>query len=172
MFQLGDKVVYPNHGIGEIKNVTEINVAGHTAQFFEVYIFSSKSVVKVPAGNAVSVGLRKLLNKDDIENLYAYLRGKELVSYDDWKERFKLNSDLMRTGKIDDMVKVLKNLYFVSLRKPLSFREKRMYERSTQLIASEIAEVRKASVRDIEETMLNALQASAENAGLTNNEDE
>lgn len=170
MFEVGDKVVYPNHGIGEIKNATEINVSGHSARFFEVLILASKSTVKVPAGNAEAVGLRKLVAKDDIESLYGYLRGEELVTYDDWKERFKLNSDLMRTGKIEDMIKVLKNLHFVSMQKPLSFREKRMYERATQLVASEIAEVRKVPVREIEEMLLNALNSATEKAGLPEEE--
>ena len=166
MFEVGDKVVYPNHGVGIIREVKEFEVGGQTARFFEVYITSSKSTVKVPANNAESVGLRKLLTKEDIENVFTYLRGKEVLDYEDWKERFKLNSDLMRTGRIDDMAKVLKNLHFVSVRKPLSFREKRMHERATSLIATEIAEVRKSSVRDVEEMMLNSLGIVVEEAGI------
>jgi CarD family transcriptional regulator len=172
MFDVGDKVVYPNHGIGEIRDVAEIKVGGHEAKFFEVFITSSKSVVKVPAGNAESVGLRKLISKDDIENVYAYMRSEDLVEYEDWKERFKLNSDLMRTGKVNDMMKVLKNLYFVSLEKPLSFREKRMYERATQLIASELAEVRKATVREVEDSLISQLEVAANNAGLPKPEED
>lgn len=167
MFQVGDKVVYPNHGVGLIRGLSEFVFDNETAKFFEVYIISSKSTVKVPANNAESVGLRHLLSKEDIENVFAYLRNDELSEYDDWKERFKINSDLMRTGKIDDMATVLKNLHFISLRKPLSFREKRMYERSLQLIASEMAEVRKTSVKEIEESLLNALGVAAEARGIT-----
>lgn len=167
MFDVGDKVVYPNHGVGLIRNVSEFVVAGESVRFFEVYILSSKSTVKVPAGNAESVGLRKLLSKEEVEGVFAYLRGEELLEYGDWKERFKLNSDHMRTGKIDDMNKVLKNLYFVSLKKPLSFREKRMYERAIQLIAAEIAEVRKRTLREVEESLLHALGTSAEAKGLS-----
>jgi CarD family transcriptional regulator len=171
MFQVGDKVVYPNHGVGLIKNVSEFVVAGQQVRFFEVLIINSKSTVKVPAGNAASVGLRKLLNKEEIEGVFAYMRSEELNVFDDWKERFKVNSDLMRTGKIDDMASVLKNLYFVSLNKPLSFREKRMYERSLQLISSEIAEVRKRPLRDVEESLLNALNESADARGIKSEED-
>lgn len=166
MFEVGDKVVYPNHGVGVIREVKEFEVGGQTARFFEVYITSSKSTVKVPANNAVSVGLRKLLTKEDIENVFTYLRSADVLQYDDWKERFKLNSDLMRTGKIDDMAKVLKNLHFVSVRKPLSFREKRMHERALNLIATEIAEVRKATIREVEEMLQNSLNIAVEEAGI------
>ena len=117
--------------------------------------------MKVPANNADTVGLRDLIDKNDIETVFAYLRGPELLEYGDWKERFKENSDLMRTGKMLDMAAVLKNLHFVSLEKPLSFREKRMYERAVNLIASEIAEVRKTPTLEIQET-LNHVLAKAE----------
>lgn len=169
MFQVGDKVVYPNHGVGVITAVNEYVIGGNKVQFFEVNIIASKSTVKVPAGNAVAVGLRKLLSKEEIEGVFAYLRSDGLNEYDDWKERFKLNSDLMRTGKVDDMARVLKNLHFLSLDKPLSFREKRMYERAFELIIGEISEVRKSQHREVEESLLNALAVGAQARGLDPN---
>ncbi len=132
-----------------------------------MYILASKSTIKVPAGNAESVGLRKLLDKEQIEEIFSYLRNDTALQYDDWKDRFKQNSDLMRTGKVMDMTSVLKNLHFVSMKKPLSFREKRMYERSIQLISNEISEVRKQSIRAIEENLLNALTIATDAAGIT-----
>jgi len=162
MFQLGDKVVYPNHGIGVIENISEFEVAGEKIAFFTVRILSSNSTVKVPATNADAVGLRHLITRKDIEDVYSYLRGGELARYDDWKDRFKLNSDLMRTGKMLDMAVVLKSLYYVSLEKPLSFREKRMYDRALELIASEIAEVRKTTPRETEERILKIIEHSRE----------
>jgi CarD family transcriptional regulator len=166
MFQVGDKVVYPNHGIGLVRDEVEFEVAGTTARFFEVYILASKSTVKVPANNAEAVGLRKLLDKEQLEEVNAYLRSTDVLEYTDWKERFKQNSDLMRTGKVMDMVAVLKNLHFVSITKPLSFREKRMYERSMQLICTEIAEVRKRSMRSIEESITKNLNDAADALGI------
>jgi CarD family transcriptional regulator len=157
MYQVGDKVVYPNHGVGRIESINEYSVGGQNIRFYTVLILTSRSTVKVPASNAKAVGLRELIDKSDIEEVFAYLRGPEVLRYDDWKERFKQNSDQMRTGKILDMAAVLKNLYFVSLEKPLSFREKRMYERSMQLIASEISEVRKTPTLEVHESLLSTL---------------
>lgn len=164
MFKVGDKVVYPNHGVGRIESINEYEVSGQVIKFYTVLILSSKSTVKVPASNAEAVGLRDLIGKEEIEAVFAYLRGPEHVEYSDWKARFKENSDLMRTGKILDMAAVLKNLHFVSLEKPLSFREKRMYERSMNLIASEMAEVRKTATLEMQESLLNSL-SKAEKAG-------
>ena len=88
-----------------------------------------------------------------------------MARYDDWKERFKVNSDLMRTGKMHEMAVVLKSLHFVSLEKPLSFREKRMHERATSLIATEIAEVRNTSPLEIEKKLLKSLDEAVEKVG-------
>ena len=162
MFKVGDKVVYPNHGIGLIEGANEFEVAGEKISFFTIRILASNSTVKIPSNNAENVGLRNLVTKPQIKEVYSYLRGQELAEYDDWKERFKVNSDLMRTGKIEDMAVVLKSLYFVGLEKPLSFREKRMYDRSLELIASEIAEVRKTVDRNIEQKLLHALEQARE----------
>ena len=162
MFKVGDKVVYPNHGIGLIEGANEFEVAGEKISFFTIRILASNSTVKIPSNNAENVGLRNLVTKPQIKEVYAYLRGQDLAEYDDWKERFKINSDLMRTGKIEDMAVVLKSLYFVGLDKPLSFREKRMYDRSLELIASEIAEVRKTVDRNIEQKLLHALEQARE----------
>ncbi len=157
MFEVGDKVFYPNHGIGIIESIKEFEIADQAIKFFTVQIVSSNSTVKVPASNAVAVGLRELVGKDEIEAVFSYLRGSKLVKYSDWKTRFKENSDLMRTGKIEDMMVVLKSLHAVSKEKPLSFREKRMYDRALELIASEIAEIRLRTTRMVEEKLLQAL---------------
>jgi CarD family transcriptional regulator len=163
MYQVGNKVVYPNHGIGLIQSVSEFEVAGEKVRFFNVLILSSNSTVKVPAKNADAVGLRELIDKNVVKEVYTYLGGPELARYDDWKERFKVNSDLMRTGKMLDMVVVLKSLYFVSLDKPLSFREKRMYDRAISLIAMELAEVRKVAPQEIEKKLLKTLAEAKDN---------
>lgn len=160
MFQVGDKVVYPNHGVGLIESINEFVIGGEATRFYTVQIVSSKSTVKVPAGNAEAVGLRDLVAKKEIDSVLAFLRGPELTVYADWKERFKQNSDLMRTGKMLDMAVALKSLYFVAREKPLSYREKRMYERSMFLIASEIAEVRKRTTTKVEESLLRALDSA------------
>ena len=166
MFKVGDKVCYPNHGIGIIKEVKEYEISGEKMRFFTVLILDSKSTVKVPASNAVAVGLRNLITEQEARDVFAYLRGSDLVRYDDWKERFKQNSDLMRTGKITDMQTVLKNLHFVSLEKPLSFREKRMYERALHLVSSEIAEVRKTAPNDVEGEILGAISHAVNALGV------
>ena len=65
----------------------------------------------------------------------------KIINHQNWKGRFKDNSDKMRTGSIYDVVDVLKNLNHLSKSKNLSFREKRMLDRAKFLVVSEISEV-------------------------------
>jgi CarD family transcriptional regulator len=77
----------------------------------------------------------------EVERLFALLSDGKIESHQNWKGRFKDNSDRMRTGSIYDVVEVLKSLTFLSKSKSLSFREKRMLDRAKFLVVSEITEV-------------------------------
>ena len=73
------------------------------------------------------------------EKIVDYLSSGECINAADWKDRFKENSDRMRTGSLSDVAAVLKSLLILGQGKSLSFREKKMLERARYLLVSEIA---------------------------------
>jgi CarD family transcriptional regulator len=75
----------------------------------------------------------------------------------DWKGRYKEHLSLMKSGTLFDMAMVLKSLYFLSLHKPLSFREKKMMEKAKELIVSEISEAAASPTSKVEEKLLDTL---------------
>jgi CarD family transcriptional regulator len=139
-FDIGDKVIYPNHGLGVIERVEEKTIMGTTCGFYQLRM-ASETVVFVPVDNVDGVGLRRAIGDDEIEKLYGLLSDGKIESHQNWKGRFKDNSDRMRTGSIYDVVEVLKSLTHLSKGKSLSFREKRMLDRAKFLVVSEISEV-------------------------------
>ncbi len=139
-FKVGDKVVYPNHGVGVIEQVAEKSIAGTTSAFYRLRILSSDSMVMIPVGNTATVGLRKVLTKSQINRVYRRLRNGEVATYDDWKGRFQANSEKMRTGDIMAVAEVLKSLTVLNEVKPLSYRERKMLDRARFLLITEIAE--------------------------------
>lgn len=149
-FKVGDKVVYPNHGVGIIQEVTRRNIGGMLGEFYMLRIESNSSLVMIPTGNAESVGLRRLCGKKDLDHLFDILKGKNANMVADWKGRYKQNLERMKTGSILDVAEVLKNLSYLSAQKSLSFREKRMLDRARQLVISEIATVKKTTADNIE----------------------
>ena len=99
----------------------------------------------VPEANAQDVGLRKLIKKGEVNKVLLHLKRTKVNSAPDWKNRFKENSEKMRTGLIFEVADVLKSLYQLSTNRILSFREKKMLDRARHLVVSEVATVSKVS---------------------------
>lgn len=156
-FAVGDKVVYPNQGVGVIENINTRDVAGQIQSFYQLKIMANSLMVMVPIHNVGDVGLRRLIKKDEVIKVLNYLREKEVTSYIDWKNRFKENSDKMRTGCIFEVADVLKSLALLSKNRTLSFREKKMLEKARFLLVNELAIVGNQTVEKIEELVTQAL---------------
>ncbi|HET6373564.1 MAG TPA: CarD family transcriptional regulator [Candidatus Polarisedimenticolia bacterium] len=140
-FKIGDKVVYPNHGVGVIEQIMTASNSGVDNTFYRLRILSNDSTVLVPTTNTTQVGLRKVLSRKEVDKVFKVLRSGKIEITSDWKGRFQENSDKMRTGDIYEVARVLKNLSYLSKSKNLSYRERKMLDKSKYLIVSEIAEV-------------------------------
>ncbi len=157
-FQVGDKVIYPNHGLGIVERIEEKTILGTTCGFYHLRIVANDTTVLVPLTNVDGVGLRRAINDDEVERLFGLLGDGKIDNHQNWKGRFKDNSDKMRSGSIYDVADVLKNLTFLAKSKSLSFREKRMLDRAKFLIISEVSEVMRQNATDIEARVDRALE--------------
>ncbi len=157
-FKIGDKVIYPNHGLGVVEKVEERTILGTTCGFFHLRILSNETTVLVPVANVDNVGLRRAITDEEVEELFRLLGDGKIDNHQNWKGRFKDNSDKMRTGSIYDMADVLKSLTFLAKSKSLSFREKRMLDRAKALIISEISEVMQTTAQAIEDRVNEQLE--------------
>ncbi len=149
-FKIGDKVVYPNHGVGVIEQIMTASNSGMDNTFYRLRILSNDSTVLVPTTNTTQVGLRQVLSRKDVDKVFKVLRSSKIEITNDWKGRFQENSDKMRTGDIFEVIRVLKNLSYLSKSKNLSYRERKMLDKSKYLIVSEIAEVSNMPENEIE----------------------
>jgi CarD family transcriptional regulator len=156
-FDIGDKVIYPNHGLGIIERIETKTIMGTTCGFYQLRM-ANETTVFVPVDNVDGVGLRRAISDHEVERLFHLLGDGKIDSHQNWKGRFKDNSDRMRTGSIYDVVEVLKSLTFLSKSKSLSFREKRMLDRAKFLVVSEITEVLAEKTPAIEDRVDKALE--------------
>jgi CarD family transcriptional regulator len=156
-YKIGDKVVYPNHGVGIIEQINFGVVNGRTEKYYMLRIYSSGLKVMVPSSNAISVGLRPVIRNIETSKVLVFLEKGKPNSHHDWKHRFKENSERMRTGALIEVAAVLKSLVSLSSTKPLSFREKKMLERAKYLLVSELATARNTSTETIEGTLVKSL---------------
>lgn len=140
-FDVGQKVVYPNHGVSIVEEISSTEIDGSHQMLYHLRLLSNNSKVMVPKDNLELVGLRPLGEPADISSLFGILEDGNIDTYKDWKGRYKQNLDKMKTGQLAEVAEVLKNLSLVSQKKSLSFREKKMYERAKYFIVSEVAHV-------------------------------
>jgi len=159
-FQIGDKVVYPNQGVGVVEQISTRNLTGRPEMFYLLKLNSSGLRVMVPMSNVNNVGLRRVARTREIGTVIDYLNSGSSKAPHDWKGRFKQNSEKMRSGSIQQIAEVFKTLLVLNQAKPLSFREKRMLDRSWQLLVDEIAMVRESSKESVEALLAKALSRS------------
>lgn len=156
-FKVGERVVYPNHGVGVIEQISYGMTTGPSEKFYMLRIVASGLRVTVPQNNATSVGLRPLIRQQEAGRVIAYLERGGFNSHRDWKDRFKENSERMRTGSLMEVATVLKSLVALSRSKPLSFREKKMLERAKFLLVSEFATLNNTTEQNAEARVVKAL---------------
>lgn len=156
-FSIGDKVVYPNHGVGVIEQISSRTIGATVEKFYLLRIKASSLKVMVPFHNVDSVGLRRVVKGSEIQKIIEFLQDGKCENHGDWKYRFKENSDKMRTGSLMDVAIVLKGLLSLGQEKPLSFREKKMLERARYLLVSELAMARNCEESEIEDELRTAL---------------
>ena len=148
-FHIGDKVVYPNHGVGVIEQISSRTFGATVEKFYLLKIKSSSLKVMVPFHNVGTVGLRRVVKNGQIQKIVDFL-----------EDRFKENSERMRTGSLLEVAAVLKGLLLLNQSKPLSFREKKMLERARYLLVSEMAMAKNCEEAHVEEMLSRALGKS------------
>ena len=152
-FHIGDKVVYPNHGVGVIEQISSRSIGATVEKFYLLHIKASSLKVMVPCHSVGSVGLRRVVRNGEIQKVIEFLSVTESASNGDWKDRYRENSERMRTGSLYEVAGVLKSLIALHQAKPLSFREKKMLERARYLLVSELAMARNCEESKIEELL-------------------
>lgn len=160
-FKVGDKVVYPNHGIGVVKEIRDQQIRGETSTFISLEILATDSVVMVPVRNSEAVGLRKLLPRTRVRQVLDKLRDAKVAVPNDWKGRYQENLDKMRTGDLEQVAEVLKNLTYLNEIKTLSYRERKMLDRARALVVSELAEASHQPPNAVEKMVDEAMKESS-----------
>jgi CarD family transcriptional regulator len=138
-FQIGEKVVYPNQGVGTIENISTRAFGAQLEKFYLLRLTTNSLTVMVPFSHVGHVGLRKVTRNGEVEKVFEFLSTGQCPNCPDWKDRFKENSDKMRNGNLLAIAEVLKGLLILQRSKPLSFREKKMLDRARHMLIMEIS---------------------------------
>jgi CarD family transcriptional regulator len=138
-FKIGDRVIYPNQGLGVIEDIQQEAYNGESFKVYHLRILANNTLVLVPSTSTDEIGIRKLISKLSVKEIFDFMKNGDIEVTMNWKGRYKEHVNLMKSGTILDMVAVLKSLFYLSLIKPLSFREKKMMEKAKELVVTEIS---------------------------------
>ena len=137
-FAVGDKVVYPHHGAAVIEGKEKRLFDGQKTDYFVLRITYGDLKVSIPVDKADEIGLREVINDEEVEEVFAVLRKKEARMPTNWSRRYKNHSEKLRSGDIYQVAEVVRNLSIREADKGLSAGEKRMLARARQILVSEL----------------------------------
>jgi CarD family transcriptional regulator len=137
-FNIGEKVVYPNHGVATIENISSRSFGPKFERFYLLRLSCTNMTVMVPFSHVDEVGLRKVTKNGEVVRVLCYLATGPCKPLQDWKDRYKENCEKMQNGSLLQVAEVFKSLLIVQAERPLSFREKKMLDRARQMVLTEI----------------------------------
>ncbi|MEZ5399046.1 MAG: CarD family transcriptional regulator [Bryobacteraceae bacterium] len=144
-FQIGERVVYPNHGVGTVENISSRTFGSRIERFYLLRLAGNSLTIMVPFSHVSDVGLRKVTRTSEIQRMLDFLAAGDCTRCTDWKDRFKDNSEKMRNGGLLDVADVMKGLIHQQTVKTLSFREKKMLDRARHMLITEVSTSRNVS---------------------------
>ena len=153
-FKVGEKVVYPAHGVGVIESMQERNVSGTQKKFYMLRIIDSDMTILIPTENVQSVGLRRIIGKDMVAKVYKILRDKKVeIDQQTWNRRYREYTEKIKTGSVLEIAKVLRDLFVLKGDKELSFGERKMLDTARNLLVKELAIAKSNSEEKIMEEL-------------------
>lgn len=150
MFKVGDKVVYPMHGAGVIEAIEEREVLGERRQYYILRLSLGEMKVMIPVESEQIVGLREVIDGQDIEEVLKILKNKKKVGNIAWNRRYRANLEKIRSGNIYQVAEVVSSLSWREKEKGLSTGERRMLESARQILISELVLVRNTEKKQVE----------------------
>ncbi len=140
MFIAGDMAVYPAHGVGVIESIETQTVAGMDHSFYVMKIIENDMKIMIPTRNSVNVGLRAIIDKNEVEKVMGILRERNIaISTQTWNRRYRDYMEKIKTGSIFEVAVVLRDLFLLSVDKELSYGERKMMDTAKNLIVKEIS---------------------------------
>jgi CarD family transcriptional regulator len=139
-FKVGEKVVYPAHGVGVIESIESKTISGTVKKFYMLRILDSDMTIMIPTENVGSVGLRRIIGRDMVAKVYKILRDKKVeIDQQTWNRRYREYTEKIKTGSVLEIAKVLRDLFVLKGDKELSFGERKMLDTARNLLVKELA---------------------------------
>ena len=140
MFRIGDKAVYPGHGVGVIESIENKQISGRELMFYMLRIVDSGMTIMIPRDNAEAVGLRGVIRKLEIPKVIRILKNRDVeVDTQTWNRRYREYMEKINTGSIYEIAEVIRDLHLLRNEKELSFGERKILDTAKTFLVKELA---------------------------------
>jgi CarD family transcriptional regulator len=158
-FQIGDKAVYPAHGVAEITGIESHEVGGDKQTFYILRILDNGVKVMIPTN---ANGLREIMSAKEVEAVFEVLKEKEIsVESTTWNRRYREYKDKIDSGDPKQIAEVLRDLYLLKNDKDLSFGERKMLDTAKSLLVKELSIARGLDEDEVENEFTQIFHAQA-----------
>jgi len=138
-FQVGDKAVYPGHGVGTVTSVESKEILGSMHSFYTLELVDTGMKIMVPMDNVKSVGLRPIISHQEADEVIKILKVKNIkVDNQTWNRRYREYMEKIKTGSVFEIAEVLRDLFLLRVDKELSFGERKMLDTARNLLIKEL----------------------------------
>ncbi len=149
MFSVGDRVVYPMHGAGVIESIEEKEILGALKRYYVMKLPLGEMKVLIPTDNIAQVGLRGVIKKDDVPQVFIILKGDQPEMSTNWNRRYRNHLEKIKSGDIYEVAEVVRNLMLRDREKGLSTGESKMLDTARQILISELILVQETESTEI-----------------------
>jgi CarD family transcriptional regulator len=161
MYQKGDKVVYPLHGVGVISAIEDKKVLGEKRVYYIIKLSISDMTVMIPTEKSDQLGLRLIVSEKDANKALKVIAGETTEMDEDWKARYQQNFEKIKSGSLMHVAEVVRNLFHRNKVKELSIMEKKLYENAYRLLVDEIAYAKDLEREDVQDIISQGLESGA-----------
>ncbi|PGE44777.1 transcription factor YdeB [Bacillus toyonensis] len=138
LFQIGDNIVYPMQGAGIIKAIEEKEIAGKKQQYYVIKMSANNMEIMIPEGKILNSNIRPVTDIMALIHIIDIFQHGESDRLLTWKQRYKVNTDKIKTGKMQEGAEVVRDLMRIQKEKALNASEKKMLDNAHEFLISEL----------------------------------
>ena len=142
-YSLGDFIVYPSHGVGEVTDIQTFEIAEEKLEMYNVIFDKEKMTLKIPTIKAKEIGIRKVSSRNEMKKTLEILKGKPKIRRTMWSRRAQEYEAKINSGILTELTEVVRDLFRNSNQPEQSYSERQLYESARDRLAREVAVVEK-----------------------------
>ena len=143
IYDAGDIVVYPTHGVGEVKGIETQDLGDLSVEVIVIQFDSERMTLRVPTNKAEQSGLRPLSSKKVMDSAITTLRGRAKVRRTMWSRRAQEYETKIKSGDPVSIAEVVRDLHRRGNQSEQSYSERQMYQAALERLAREFAAIEK-----------------------------